>query len=67
LGPFCELLKRAAGEDNASSFRFFVELGEEGMFRRVLVDSPRIRFCGSRVAMVKELQLQGGSWRCQQW
>jgi hypothetical protein len=60
-------LKRAAGEDSCSSFRFLVELGEVGMLRRVLVDSPRIRFCGSLVAMVKELQLQDGGGGFQQW
>jgi hypothetical protein len=51
-------LNRAAGDEKGSSFRFLADEGEEGIFLRVFVDSPRIRFWGTRAgAMVKK-----GSW-----
>jgi hypothetical protein len=37
-----------------SSFRFLAIAGEEGMLRRVLVDSPRIRFWGTLAAAIFE-------------
>lgn len=38
----------AAGEEAASSFRFLLDEGVVGILRLVFVDSPRIRFWGSR-------------------
>ena len=55
FAPFCELLNRTAGDERDSSFLFFTDAGEEGILRRVFVDSPRIRFCGTlavAIAMV---------------
>jgi hypothetical protein len=51
-------LNRAAGDEKGSSLRFLADEGEEGIFLRVFVDSPRIRFWGIRAgAMVREWQL----------
>lgn len=41
------LLNRVAGDEVGSSFRFFADAGDDGMFRLVFVASPRIRFAGT--------------------
>jgi hypothetical protein len=48
------LLNRVAGDEIGSSFRFFADAGEDGIFRLAFVASPRIRFAGTLAgAMVK--------------
>ena len=37
----------AAGGEAGSSFRFFVDEGDDGILRRAFVASPRILFCGT--------------------
>lgn len=48
-GSFWEPGKRRGVCEGASTLRFLMELGDEGIFCRELVESPRTRFWGSLV------------------
>lgn len=63
FGPFWELLNRFAGSDIGSSFLFLVDAGEEAIFCRALLASPRNLFWGTLVGAMMIVWGVEEGWR----